>query len=164
MRGDYSRTSGWDEATRRIERRRRDCGRHRPQPSVNRPTSRTPVCTIFGGANGSGKSSLYTALQPPGEFVNADVFARAIAPDAPEQASIRSGRHVLRRLDDLIANRCDFVYETTLSSHQSTQLMRRAAQAGYQFGLVFVVLAHPDLNILRVADRVRKGGHHIPES
>lgn len=32
------------------------------------------VCTIPGGHYGSGKSSFYRALAPPGEFLNADVI------------------------------------------------------------------------------------------
>lgn len=37
-----------------------------------------PVCTLLAGTNGSGKSSLYELLDPPGEFVNADVVAKQI--------------------------------------------------------------------------------------
>ena len=121
------------------------------------------VCTILGGPNGSGKSSIFEALNAPGEFVNADVYARRVAPDNPEGASLAAGKAVLRRLDELIANREDFVYETTLSSNQAIALMRNARQADYQVGLVFVALATADLNVLRVADRVKKGGHAIPE-
>jgi predicted ABC-type ATPase len=121
------------------------------------------VCTILGGPNGSGKSSIFTALKPPGEFVNADVIARQIAPYNPEVVSLQAGRQVLRRLDELIQSGQDFVYETTLSSHQSVDLMRRAREAGFQVGLVFVALSNPDLNVLRVAARVAKGGHDIAE-
>jgi predicted ABC-type ATPase len=41
--------------------------------------------------------------------------------------------------------------------------MRDARAAGYHVGLVFVVLDSVDLNILRVQERVRMGGHSIPE-
>jgi predicted ABC-type ATPase len=55
-------------------------------------------CTILGGTNGSGKSTIYEeAVRPQiaGEFVNADVLARRIAPDAPESASLRAGKQVV---------------------------------------------------------------------
>jgi len=70
---------------------------------------------------------------------------------------------VLKRLDRLILDRKDFVYETTLSGNQALNLMRKAKDAKYEIGLIFVILASADLHVLRVADRVTKGGHSIPE-
>jgi predicted ABC-type ATPase len=70
---------------------------------------------------------------------------------------------VLRELAQAIRARQDFVYETTLSSHQSIELIRRARDAGYEVGLVFVALRDADLNVARVAQRVSEGGHDIPE-
>jgi predicted ABC-type ATPase len=123
-------------------------------------------CTILGGTNGSGKSTIYEeAVRPQieGEFVNADIIARRISPEAPEAASLRAGKQVVVRLDDLITKRQNFVHETTLSSRQSLAVMRQARAAGYQVGLIFVVLHSVELNILRVRERVRMGGHSIPE-
>ena len=122
-----------------------------------------PVCTILGGPNGAGKSSLFAALGLPGEFVNADQVARSLSPEAPESAAVAAGRAVLSRLDRLIFERKDLVYETTLSSHQALSLMCKARDAQYEVGLVFIILASADLHVLRVEDRVRKGGHAIPE-
>jgi len=124
----------------------------------------TPICTILGGPNGSGKSSLYRVIEPPGEFVNADVVARSIDPVAPEAVSLAAGRAVIERLNELVEARRNFVYETTLSSHQAISLMRRTRKAGFQVALVFVALDSADLNVARVGDRVRKGGHAIPET
>ncbi len=121
-------------------------------------------CTILGGPNGSGKSSLYSSLKPPGEFVNADVVAMGIDPAKPESVSLAAGRLVIRRLDELISARSDFTYETTLSSRQAILVMERARTAGYTVSLVFVALNNPDLNVLRVRERVSLGGHPIPES
>lgn len=123
-------------------------------------------CTILGGTNGSGKSTIYEeAVRPQieDEFVNADVLARRIAPHAPESVSLRAGKQVVARLRALIAARHSFVHETTLSSHQSLQVMRQARSVGYHIGLIFVVLHNVELNILRVQERVRMGGHSIPE-
>ena len=78
-----------------------------------------PVCTILAGPNGSGKSTVYRELDVPGPFINADVLARKLNPLNPEQAAIAAGRLVLAELDRAIRANEDFVYETTLSSHQS---------------------------------------------
>jgi predicted ABC-type ATPase len=127
------------------------------------PLVERPVCTLLGGPNGSDKSSIYAALNLPGRFVNADLVARRINPIHPESVSIAAGRLVLRQLDELMVSGESFVYETTLSSHQSIDLMRRAREAGYEVNLAFVALRDADLHVERVAFRVAAGGHDIPQ-
>ncbi|MGU3538383.1 AAA family ATPase [Methylobacterium sp. A54F] len=126
--------------------------------------SEPPRCTILGGPNGAGKSTFFDAVRPLGTFVNADEVARRLDPEAPERASLAAGRAVLAQLDALLRERADFVYETTLSSRQALALMQRAGTHGYEVGLIFVALADPLLNIRRIAERVARGGHHIPEA
>ena len=88
-----------------------------------------PECWIIGGTNGAGKSSIHQIspeLRSSGEFVNADLITRDMAPERPESVSNRAGRQVIARLDELISARGNFVYETTLSSHQSIDLMNKS--------------------------------------
>jgi len=127
------------------------------------PAGVRAVCTILAGPNGSGKSSIFRAVSPPGRFINADIVARRLDPSNPERVSFAAGKLVLRELAKAIQFQEDFVYETTLSSHQSIELIRRALDAGYEVGLVFVALRDADLNVARVAQRVSEGGHNIPE-
>ncbi|MGY2050765.1 zeta toxin family protein [Methylobacterium sp. JK268] len=128
-----------------------------PEPEADRGAS-AAVCTILAGPNGSGKSSIFDLLQPVGEFVNADVIARSAG-----AGNTQAARLAILRLDAVLQAREDFVFETTLSSHHAIALMRRARNLGYEIGLVFVALASADLNVRRVAERVSRGGHHIPE-
>lgn len=122
-----------------------------------------PLCTVFGGANGSGKSTIIRSMAPPGELVNADEIARLINPRFPESVSIAAGRRVLERLDELVAGQQSFHWETTLSSHQALHYMSKARAAGFQINLVFVLLEDPALNLARVQSRVANGGHDIPK-
>ena len=62
------------------------------------------------------------------------MVARRLAPSNPERASFAAGKLVLRELAKAIQAEQDFVYETTLSSHQSIELIRRALGAGYEVG------------------------------
>ena len=39
----------------------------------------------------------------------------------------------------------------------------RLVASGYEFHLIYFWLSSPDLAVARVADRVRKGGHDVPE-
>lgn len=127
-----------------------------PEPAKGRFVA---VCTILAGPNGSGKSSIFDLLQPVGEFVNGDVIARTAGLD-----ETRAARQAITRLDALMREQKDFVFETTLSSHHAIALMRRARDCGYEVGLVFVALGGVDLNVRRVGERVSRGGHHIPEN
>jgi predicted ABC-type ATPase len=123
-----------------------------------------PECVNLAGPNGAGKSSLFNRLTLPGKFINADVIARDIDPGNPEGASLKAGRAAIQALDEVLTVRADFTYETTLSSHQSLNVMRRARQIGYRTMLIFITLDSAELHIKRVAQRVRRGGHHIAEA
>jgi predicted ABC-type ATPase len=126
----------------------------------------TLKCWIVGGTNGSGKSSIYqnsSELIGSGEFVNADLVARQISPHDTDTASLIAGRRVIERLQHLISHRENFVYETTLSSKQSIQLISTARNSGYRVGLLFVILSNVGLNVKRVHERVSRGGHSIPD-
>lgn len=135
-----------------------------PNNPESSPPNRQPECVVLAGPNGAGKSSIYALLRFEGEFVNADDIARQLEPDNPDAAAIKAGRRAIQRLEWLIGSRSDFVYETTLSSHQSIRLLRVAREAGYAVLLVFIALQSADLHVLRVKQRVLQGGHAIPET
>lgn len=128
-----------------------------PPSGVAENSHAKPFCTVIAGPNGSGKSTIYPLLSLEGVFVNADLVARRIDPQHPESVSVAAGRLVLQLIDKILNDRRSFVYETTLSSRQSLSVMERCHDLGYE-----VALDSPDLNILRVAERVSRGGHDIP--
>jgi predicted ABC-type ATPase len=122
-----------------------------------------PRCVVLAGPNGGGKSTLYTALPPTGPFINADLIARRIDRDNPENASLRAGREAIVAIDRQIAARSDFTFETTLSSSQSLSVLRKAGAAGFDVSLLFVALSSADLHVMRVRQRVSQGGHRIAD-
>jgi predicted ABC-type ATPase len=95
------------------------------------------------------------------EYVDADVFARILP--RSEAAAVTAGRAVLRRLDELAMDRRSFGFETTLASRSFSPRIRRLIAAGYECHLVFLWLPSADFAVGRVADRVRLGGHTVPE-
>lgn len=127
-----------------------------------------PRCFVIGGSNGSGKSTF--ALEylrkelGPIRFINADVVAAGLSPDAPALAAVASARHVLAELDRLVAAREDFAFESTLSGVAYAGRLKRWKEAGYFIKVVFLKLASPELALKRIAARVRQGGHDIPEA
>ena len=70
---------------------------------------------------------------------------------------------MLQRIEELLAREESFSIETTLATRSYVNLIRRAHAKGYRVTLVFFWLNSAELAIQRVAERVSKGGHDIPE-
>ena len=64
----------------------------------------------------------------------------------------------------MIESDASFVVETTLAGKTFGQFINRAREQGYLITLVFVFLDSDDLCVRRVARRVAKGGHLVPET
>lgn len=122
---------------------------------------------IISGCNGAGKTTAsYTVLPEVldcKEFVNADEIAKGLSPFNPESVAIEAGRLMLQRIEDLLAKDKSFSIETTLATKSYINLVRRAQAKGYTVRLLFFWLNSPELALLRIAERVAKGGHNIPE-
>lgn len=97
------------------------------------------------------------------EFVNADEIARGLSPFQPEKVAIDAGRIMLGRIRELINQRVDFAFETTLATKSYAKLIQEAQTKGYFVTLLFFWLNTPELALKRVNERVIQGGHNIPE-
>ena len=121
----------------------------------------------MAGPNGAGKSTAGPALVRDllgvNEFVDADVIARGLSGFEPERAAIAAGRIMLRRVKELARQRARFAFETTLASRTFAPWLTDLIPKGYEFHVIFLWLTSPDLAVARVADRVRLGGHGVPE-
>jgi predicted ABC-type ATPase len=126
-----------------------------------------PDIVVIAGPNGAGKSTLAPALLRDTlhifEYVNADTIAEGLSAFAPEDASFEAGRVMLRRLYELASERRDFSFETTLASRFYAGWLGKLKGDGYRVNLIFLWLDNVDLAIERVRERVRVGGHNIPE-
>ena len=56
-----------------------------------------------------------------------------------------------------------FTFETVMSSPDKVELLRKAQERGFRTYLYFVATDDPLINISRVQNRVRLGGHPVPE-
>ncbi|HWZ03877.1 MAG TPA: hypothetical protein VNX40_09740, partial [Mucilaginibacter sp.] len=70
---------------------------------------------------------------------------------------------MLERIDTLMKIEKDFAIETTLSTRSYVGMIKKARQMGYEITLVYFWLSSPEEAKQRVATRVSKGGHHIPD-
>jgi predicted ABC-type ATPase len=63
----------------------------------------------------------------------------------------------------LLEQKVSFTFETVMSHPSKVALLAEAQQAGYRTYLYFVATDDPAINISRVRNRVRLGGHDVPE-
>lgn len=123
---------------------------------------------VIAGPNGAGKTTFAREFLPNEAgcpvFVNADLIAAGLAPFAPETAAVQAGRLMLQELARHFAARESFAFETTLAGRAYAHHIRGWQAAGYRVKLIFLQLDSPEVAMARVAQRVRQGGHHIPEA
>ena len=129
--------------------------------------ARRPVLHLIAGPNGSGKSTfaaelLRAANAPP--FVNTDDIARALGDWRSPAIQVAAAKESLARMRSLLAERRGFVHETTLSGTTQIGLAERARREGWRVELTFVYLRDASLNVKRVEQRVKAGGHDVPEA
>ncbi len=130
-------------------------------------TTNCPNLIVIAGPNGAGKSttapSLLKGTLKVNEFVNADLIAQGLSGFQPEGAVFHAGRVMLERIHYLAKKRVDFAFETTLASRTFAPWITDLRKTGYAFHLVFLWLPNEDFAVARVAERVRMGGHNVPE-
>lgn len=127
----------------------------------------TKKIIIIAGPNGAGKTTFARSFLPEEaqlpRFINADLIAAGLAPFAPETAAIKAGRLMLEEIE-LCARRGEsFAFETTLSGLGYLRYVPKWRAQDYRVSLFFLALPSAETAIARVAERVRQGGHDIPE-
>lgn len=125
----------------------------------------TPTLHLLAGPNGAGKTTFVErVLQPVTHlpFVNADVIAAERWPGEELEHAYQASRAAADQRRQLLARGESFITETVFSHHSKVALVQQAVLLGYLVHL-HVVLVPADLSVQRVAERVRRGGHQVPE-
>lgn len=126
-----------------------------------------PDVFIIGGPNGAGKSTAARGMLPEfigvKQFVNADEIARGLSGFAPETVAREAGRIMLQRLRALARQRVDFAFESTLAARSFAPWLVALRETGYAIHVIYLWLPSVELALQRVANRVRAGGHDVPE-
>ena len=120
---------------------------------------------VLAGANGSGKSTFYRKfLADTGiPFINADEIAKVKFPEKTVEANQKAQAEAHRLYHENLDKGDSFCYETVFSHHSKIEFLERARHFGYIINLGYIHLEDPDLNVLRVTQRVSEGGHDVPE-
>lgn len=121
---------------------------------------------VIGGPNGSGKTTL--ALEYAGElalpYLGADAVAAAMNPPNPAAVQTAAARKFIRSIEAHISQKKSFVCESTLSGLTIQNFAASARAARYGITIAFLFVDSADVCVARVAERVRSGGHNVPES
>ncbi|HWQ85412.1 AAA family ATPase [Brevundimonas sp.] len=126
----------------------------------------------MAGPNGSGKSTIYSMLsaeEPSGSIwiINPDELSKRIAdqealPLNPD-ANLEAVKRIEAWLRASIRAHQTIGVETVLSTPKYRDVVAEARRYGFAVRMIFVFLDEVDLNVERVAIRVEKGGHSVPE-
>ncbi len=63
----------------------------------------------------------------------------------------------------LLESKISFTFETVMSSKDKVDFLKKAQDAGYRTYLYFIATQDPIVNISRVKNRVKLGGHNVPQ-
>jgi predicted ABC-type ATPase len=137
--------------------------RHEPIPQ------KSSSIWVIAGVNGAGKSSVGGAAirEAGGLYYNPDEAARKlIASDldlTQQEANGVAWNKGVELIRKAIDERFDFAFESTLGGNTISRMLREAAAQGIKLHIWYTGLSSPELHIARVRQRVRHGGHFIPE-
>ena len=128
------------------------------------------MISVIAGINGAGKSSIAGARirSAGGDYFNPDEVARSLM-DADRalaltEANAQAWKMGFEQLSRAIEEELDYTFETTLGGNSICQLLHEAIDEGREVRIFFCGLVSPELHIERVAARVARGGHDIPEA
>lgn len=121
---------------------------------------------MLAGPNGSGKSTLYETRIAPRlavPFINADIIQRDELQESDVNAAYAAAKIAADRRDALLKSRKSFATETVFSHPSKLDLIMHAKMLGYRIMTFHIGVEHPELSVARVGERVKEGGHPVPE-
>ena len=129
--------------------------------------SKNPQVYIIAGPNGSGKTTFASKFLPKyadcPSFINADTIARGLSGFSPDAVALKAGRILIGQIESYASRNVDFAFETTLSGINYISRLGNLKKRGYAVHLFFIWIPDVRLSLARVASRVKRGGHDIPE-
>lgn len=127
-----------------------------------------PRVLVIAGPNGAGKTTFAREFLPKEAqcpaYINADLIAAGLSPFAPDLAAVKAARLMLEAMDEYTARRESFTLESTLSGRGYARRIEALKAVGYQCSVYFLKLPSADMAVARVAERVRQGGHAVPDA
>ena len=120
------------------------------------------IYTIIGGVNGVGKSSFTGVLKERSTDLGVIVDVDRITAELGGN-SLAGGKAALRKISQCIEKGISFTQETTLSGRRTEATAKQVKELGYRVRLFYIGLDTAEESLSRIANRVKRGGHDIPQ-
>lgn len=120
---------------------------------------------VFAGPNGSGKSTTVAQYLKKDNipYICPDIIARKLdIKDEVEKYKIAMNEARVQR-EFLLSQNKSFAFETVMSMKDKIEFLKAAKAKGYSILAVYVTTLDPKINIERIKNRVKHGGHPVPE-
>ncbi|RKD35151.1 zeta toxin family protein [Lacrimispora algidixylanolytica] len=120
---------------------------------------------IFAGVNGAGKSTLYLTFPKYQQMprINTDEILRTFGDWRITGDVMKAGKLAVQELKRCLSDGISFNQETTLCGKTIFKTIETARNQGYYIELYYVGVNSVELAKQRIAYRVSKGGHGIPD-
>ena len=119
--------------------------------------------TIIGGVNGVGKSSFTGVLKERttdlGVIIDVDKITAGLGGNP-----LAGGKAALTMIRDCINRNISFTQETTLSGYKTEATAKEVKERGYYVRMFYVGLDTLLESLIRIDNRVKRGGHNIPKA
>ena len=116
-----------------------------------------PEIVVFAGPNGSGKSTVTKLVKIIEPYINADDIRKSI-----HCSDLEAAQKATTIREECVLQKKDFTFETVLSTRRNLNLLIKAKQAGYFIRCIYILTVNPQINVFRVQQRVKNGGHSVP--
>ncbi|OEJ65521.1 AAA family ATPase [Magnetovibrio blakemorei] len=120
---------------------------------------------VLVGGNGAGKTTFYEQMLRPLNlpFINADVIAKEIFSEDPESYSYEAAKLAEKMREEQLLKGTNFCFETVFSHPSKVDFIAHAKALGYQIILMVIHVETVELNLVRINERVKEGGHSVPD-
>lgn len=121
---------------------------------------------IIAGVNGVEKSTLYQSTPSLQDMprINTDEIVRDIGSWKNSADIFKAGKIAVRLLYQYLKDGISFNQETTLCGKSIIKNIQKAKEYGYYIEMHYIGIDSPESAKNRVHQRVKKGGHGIPDS
>lgn len=95
-------------------------------------------------------------------YLNADEIAKEISIDY-DKNKLAAGKEFFNRLSIYKEKKQSLLIESTLAGAYLARLIESFRKSAFTVTIVFIFLETPEVCVERIKERVKKGGHHVPD-
>ncbi|MGI8640331.1 MAG: zeta toxin family protein [Pyrinomonadaceae bacterium] len=90
-------------------------------------------------------------------------MAKSLSAENPSEKKISAGKLFFKKLNEAVAQNKSLLIESTLSGRYLQKFIENPQARDYQITIIFLFAKSSEILIERIVERVKKGGHHVPD-